>query len=176
MEQTLKVPQFETEGDEARWWVENQDQLAQQFKRAAADGKIGRGTVARRGNTPTTTIRLDPEDIAKARFHAQQRGLKYQTYLKMLIHQALREEELQSAPDVQQRDKKMSETAKHIGLDDRSGNEDGEVRKKRRDTLIGTLREEYGDNFAKGYRSNTKLGTVLDREGVDDLSQLLKKK
>jgi predicted DNA binding CopG/RHH family protein len=176
MEQTLKVPQFETEGDEARWWVENQDQLAQQFKRAAADGKLGRGTVARRGNTPTTTIRLDPEDIAKARFHAQQRGLKYQTYLKMLIHQALREEELQSAPDVQQRDKKMSETAKHIGLDDRSRNEDGEIRKKRRDTLVGTLREEYGDNFAKGYRSNTKLGTVLDREGVDDLSQLLKKK
>ena len=31
-------------------------------------------------------------------------------------------------------------------------------------------------DFAKGYRSDTKLGTVLEREGVDDLSQLLKKK
>jgi hypothetical protein len=42
--------------------------------------------------------------------------------------------------------------------------------------LVGTLRDEYGDDFAKGYRSDTKLGTVLEREGLDDLSQLLKKK
>ena len=75
MEQTLKVPDFETEGEEARWWAENQGQLAEQFKRAAAEGKLGRGTVARRGSTPTTTIRLDPEDIARARFHAERRGL-----------------------------------------------------------------------------------------------------
>ncbi len=107
MEQTLKVPEFKTEGEEARWWAENQGKLAQQFKRAAAEGKLGRGTVARRGNTPTTTIRLDPEDIARARFQAERRGLKYQTYLKMLIHQALRQEQFQSGPDVQQAQRKM---------------------------------------------------------------------
>jgi predicted DNA binding CopG/RHH family protein len=176
MEEALKVPQFKSEGDEARWWVENQSQLAQQFKRAAAEGKLGRGTVARRGNTPTTTIRLDPEDIARARFHAERRGLKYQTYLKMLIRQALREEEFQSASDVQKREIKMSKTAKRLSLDGRSRNEDGEIRKKRSDTLVGTLRDEYGDNFAEGYRRDAKLGTVLEREGVDDLSQLLKKR
>jgi predicted DNA binding CopG/RHH family protein len=38
---------------------------------------------------PTTTIRLDPEDISLARVQAEKRGLKYQTYLKMLIHEAL---------------------------------------------------------------------------------------
>jgi hypothetical protein len=37
-------------------------------------------------------------------------------------------------------------------------------------------RDEYGEDFAKGYRSDAKLGTVLEREGLDDLSQLLKKK
>src|SRR5271168_2218349 len=108
MGQTLKIPEFKTEGDEARWWAENQEPLAQHFKRAAVEGKLGRGTVARRGNTPTTTIRLDPEDIAKARSHAERKGLKYQTYLKMLIHQALREEELQSGQPLQQGDRKMS--------------------------------------------------------------------
>jgi predicted DNA binding CopG/RHH family protein len=96
MNQTLKIPEFKTEGDEARWWAENQDQLAQQFERAAAEGRLRRGTVARRGNTPTTTIRLDPEDISKARFLAEQRGLKYQTYLKMLIHEALQKEKIAS--------------------------------------------------------------------------------
>ena len=39
--------------------------------------------------TPTTTIRLDPDDIAKARVQAAARGLRYQTYLKMIIHEAL---------------------------------------------------------------------------------------
>jgi predicted DNA binding CopG/RHH family protein len=113
MEQNLKVPEFKTEGDEARWWVENQAQLAHLFEQAAAEGKLKRGTVARRGNTPTTTIRLDPEDIAKARFHAERKGLKYQTYLKMLIHHALRQEEIQSGSSKQQEEKKMSKTPKH---------------------------------------------------------------
>jgi hypothetical protein len=54
--------------------------------------------------------------------------------------------------------------------------EDGEMRKKRSDTLAGTLRDKYGEDFAKGCRSDAKLGTVLEREGLDDLSQLLKKK
>ena len=162
--------------DEAHWWVENQDQLAQLFKRAAAEGKLGRGTVARRGNTPTTTIRLDPEDIAKARFHAERKGLKYQTYLKMLIHQALRQEELLNGPSTRHEEKSMSKGSKHPGLEGRSRNEDGEIRKKRYGTLVGTLRKEYGKDFAKGYRSDATLRTVLKREGLDDLSQLLKKK
>ena len=52
---------------------------------------------------------------------------------------------------------------------------DGEIRKKRSDTLVSTLRDEYGEGFAKGYRSDAKLGTVLDKEGLTTLDQLLKK-
>jgi predicted DNA binding CopG/RHH family protein len=40
----------------------------------------------------TTTIRLDPEDISRARALAAKRGLCCQTYLKMLIHEALETE------------------------------------------------------------------------------------
>jgi hypothetical protein len=90
--------------------------------------------------------------------------------------QALREEEFQGGPSIQQGDKSVSRIPKHPGLDGRSRNEDGEIRKKRSDTLVRTLRDEYGDDFAEGYRSDAKLGTVLEREGIDDLSQLLKKK
>jgi hypothetical protein len=92
MDQTPKVPKFANEADEARWWFENQEFITEQFKRAAVEGRLGRGTMVRRGPTPTTTIRLDPEDISKARALAEQRGLKYQTYLKMLIHEALKRE------------------------------------------------------------------------------------
>jgi predicted DNA binding CopG/RHH family protein len=44
----------------------------------------------KRMRVPTTTIRLDPEDIAEAREQAAERGLRYQTYLKMIIREALR--------------------------------------------------------------------------------------
>lgn len=102
MDKTLKIPKFKTEGDEARWWFENKDQLARRFERAAAEGRLGRGTVARRGATPTTTIRLDPDDVAKARLHAAKKGLKYQTYLKMLIHEALEKETPEKKPATSQ--------------------------------------------------------------------------
>jgi predicted DNA binding CopG/RHH family protein len=85
----LVVPKFETEAEEAKWWFDNQDALDQEFAQAAAEGRLGVGTVARRMGIPTTTIRLDPGDIALAREQAAKRGLKYQTYLKMLVHEAL---------------------------------------------------------------------------------------
>src|ERR1700675_4563496 len=48
------------------------------------------------------------------------------------------------------------------GLDDRCRDENGRIRQKRSDTLVGTLRDEYGPDFAAGFRSHTKLGTVRD--------------
>jgi len=38
------------------------------------------------------------------------------------------------------------------------------------------LRKHYGDGFSEDYRSDTKLRTVLKREGVETLDQLLKKR
>jgi len=61
------------------------------------------------------------------------------------------------------------------GLDNRMRDHDGEIRKKRSDTLVKTLRNEYGENFLKTYRSDTKLGTVLKKEKTDSLDQLLKR-
>jgi hypothetical protein len=39
----------------------------------------------------------------------------------------------------------------------------GEIREKRGDTLVHTLRDEYGPNFAPGVRSDTKLSTLRER-------------
>ena len=83
------LPDFKSEAEEAKWWFDNQDVLDEDFLQAAAEGVLGRGTVARQGGIPTTTIRLDPDDIALAREQASKRGLRYQTYLKMLVHEAL---------------------------------------------------------------------------------------
>ena len=38
-----------------------------------------------------------------------------------------------------------------------------------------TLRKNYGEDFANDYRSDAQLDTVLKREGLETLDQLLKK-
>ena len=53
---------------------------------------------------------------------------------------------------------------------------DGEARKKRGDTLVGTLRKTYGPDFAPGVRSDTRLDTLRKRAGGESLSKLMKKK
>ena len=80
--------------------ITTQSFILKQFETAAKDGTLGRGTLVRRGQTPTTTIRLDPADIELAKSQAEQRGLKYQTYLKMIIHQALRQDDPKKATKV----------------------------------------------------------------------------
>lgn len=60
------------------------------------------------------------------------------------------------------------------GLDGRSRDKDGTIREKRSDTKVGTLREEYGDRFAPGVRSDAKLGTVKERENAATLDDLLR--
>ncbi len=60
------------------------------------------------------------------------------------------------------------------GLDGRMRDGDGEIRKKRSDTLLRTLRDEYGDRFAPGYRGDAKLGSVLKKEGLETLDDLLR--
>ena len=62
-----------------------------------------------------------------------------------------------------------------IGLDDRCRDFDGEIRQKRGDTLVGTLRKTYGPDFAPGVRSDMRLDTLRERRG-DSLSKIVKGK
>ena len=59
----------------------------------------------------------------------------------------------------------------NTGLDQRCRDNDGTIREKRGDTLVRTLRETYGQGFAPGFRSDTRLETVRDRTGKS-LSEL----
>jgi hypothetical protein len=62
------------------------------------------------------------------------------------------------------------------GLDDRCRDQDGEIRQKRGDTLVGTLRKTYGPDFAPGVRSDMRLDTLRERMGGASLSQIVKGK
>jgi hypothetical protein len=41
------IPKFETEAEEARWWYENREELAQDFVNASREGRAGPGSIAR---------------------------------------------------------------------------------------------------------------------------------
>jgi predicted DNA binding CopG/RHH family protein len=75
--EALTIPKFENETDEANWLYENRDALSAAFHEAVQQGRVRQGTLKQRG---ITTL-------------AERRGLRYQTYLKMLIHEALEREE-----------------------------------------------------------------------------------
>ena len=65
---------------------------------------------------------------------------------------------------------------KQPGLDDRHRDNNGRISEKHGNTQVGTLRETYGENFAKGTRSDAHLETVLKNSGASSLSEYLKKK
>jgi len=60
------------------------------------------------------------------------------------------------------------------GLDKRCRDNDGQIREKRGDTRIDTLRQTYGPEFAKQYRGDMRLDTLRDKEGVRSLTEYLK--
>lgn len=53
----------------------------------------------------------------------------------------------------------------------RSRNEDGTLRRKRGDTLVGNIEEQYNVNF--GVRSDMRLDTLLKRLKVESLNDAL---
>jgi predicted DNA binding CopG/RHH family protein len=94
MLEELKQKTFANEAEEAAWWEANEDALADEFEKAGAGGRLGHGTAMRRASQSSITICLDPEDIAKARAQAAERGLLYEAYLQTIVHGALRDAEL----------------------------------------------------------------------------------
>jgi len=62
-----------------------------------------------------------------------------------------------------------------IGLDHRCRDANGEIRQKRGDTLVKTLRKAYGHEFAYGIRSDARLDTLRERCGGASLSKLVKR-
>ena len=53
----------------------------------------------------------------------------------------------------------------------RSRNEDGQLRDKRDDTLIGTIEKQYGINL--GVRSDMELGTYQEKTGTKSLNDIV---
>jgi predicted DNA binding CopG/RHH family protein len=86
--QTTTMPKFKSEAEEADWWDAHPDVIVEQFEKAAKEGRLLRGIP----KSKSVTIRIPMRDLEAAQRLADRKGLPYQTYMKMLLHQALEKE------------------------------------------------------------------------------------
>jgi len=97
MKQKRVIPAFKSESEEAAWWHENRERLDRDLVAAATKGtlkRLDKATLNARlaaSKSRVVSIRLPENDIELARCQAAEKGLPYQTYIKSVLHQALRQ-------------------------------------------------------------------------------------
>ncbi len=89
----LVVPKFANEKAEANWWDHHMKMVEGNLVRAMKTGSVTRGgprrVIQERRESKNITIRVPVGDIERARALAAKKGLGYQTYMKMLLKEAL---------------------------------------------------------------------------------------
>jgi predicted DNA binding CopG/RHH family protein len=96
-ENRMTPPVFDDEAQEAQWWDQNQARVEENLRTAMREGTVQRDSAGRllreSRASKNITIRMSLEDLERARQLSAKRGLAYQTYMKMLLHEALDREE-----------------------------------------------------------------------------------
>lgn len=92
----LIVPSFANESEEVAWWESHRAAVELDLRSAMRAGKTisfqeAMAQSARKKQL-LVTIRLPGDDINTARQLAGEKGIGYQTYIKLLLHEALRRE------------------------------------------------------------------------------------
>ena len=89
----LIIPKFGSEAEDARWHDRHKRKLESAMERRIKEGStLTLGQAVAGAKLRPVTIRLATEDIDTARGLAAQRGIGYQTYIKMLLREALERE------------------------------------------------------------------------------------
>ena len=87
------VPKFTTANEEAKWWDGRMNVVEKNLIEAIQTGVAKRGgpnrVIQERRVSRNITIRVPVADIERARVQAAKKGLGYQTYMKMLLKEAL---------------------------------------------------------------------------------------
>lgn len=83
-----KVPEFPTEAEEAQWWYDNRDMVAQELVKAIKDGTAKRVEPQAR---EIIAVKLSPETAEKVHTLAERAGVREEIYVRTLIEKALDE-------------------------------------------------------------------------------------
>jgi predicted DNA binding CopG/RHH family protein len=89
----LVAPKFRSKSDELAWYDQHWGKLEHDMEKSLKDGTAIKCASAPAANPllVPVTIRLSKDDLTVARRLAGEVGMRYQTYLRTLLHQALRQ-------------------------------------------------------------------------------------
>src|SRR5271169_4503003 len=97
MKDGIDIPEFENEAQEVAWWDDHKELIEGNLLNAMREGKAQRGSAQRLVRearlSKNITIRIPLADLERARQLSARKGLAYQTFIKMLLHEALDREE-----------------------------------------------------------------------------------
>src|SRR5436853_2182639 len=93
----LVIPPFKSEKQEAAWWDKHRREVEADLRVAMRERKtLSLNEVLRQARKKKelqpVTIRLATDDVATARQLADDKGIGYQTFIKLLLHEALKKE------------------------------------------------------------------------------------
>jgi len=87
------IPKFTSEAQDARWHDRHKRELESAMERRIKEGStLTLRQAVTRAKLRAVTIRLATEDIDRARGLAARKGIGYQTYIKLLLREALQRE------------------------------------------------------------------------------------
>jgi predicted DNA binding CopG/RHH family protein len=86
----ITIPEFRNTDEEADWWESREGKriATEIMRRGLAAGTAKRRKVALKN----VTMRLPEPDIEAVKDIAYRKGLPYQTYIKMVLHEAIEKE------------------------------------------------------------------------------------
>jgi predicted DNA binding CopG/RHH family protein len=87
------VPKFSSEAEEAAWWDTHRSEVEAEIRRRMKQKKpLTLSNLPLRSEpSQPVTLRIRKEDLETARRLAARKGVGYQTYIKMLLREALAE-------------------------------------------------------------------------------------
>ena len=85
------IPKFSSEAQEAAWWDTHRSEIEAEIRqRIKQKQPLTLGNLLQEGKpSQPATLRIPKEDLETARRLAARKGLGYQTYIKMLLREAL---------------------------------------------------------------------------------------
>jgi predicted DNA binding CopG/RHH family protein len=85
------IPKFSSEAEEAAWWDAHRSEIEAEIRQRVRQKRPLTLKSLLQGEKPSqpVTLRIATKDLETARRLAAQKGLCYQTYIKMLLREAL---------------------------------------------------------------------------------------
>ena len=87
----MRIPKFKSEKEEADWLYAHRKEIEAEFRKEKKTKTLTVQEIIERERTKPISIRLAVGDIERAKQRARAQGIGYQTLLRMLVHESLRQ-------------------------------------------------------------------------------------